>query len=275
MYGRILRLFCLLPLVWCLGAGSALAQKVKIDAGAAPSLDGAPEEGVVMEPTHKEKWLIMPRMGYMKAFEAFGPNPLTVQPAAGTDPAAVNNATPMGAGRWEGVGQWMVGLEYRQDISTKFFFTVDVDGVLIGEPGWGVRLTPLSDAPVSMGAGSRSLLTAAGMGTYIALGDSSTSWLRLAAKGGYLYGVSMPLWANVEFQQHITLADASSYLNFSIQGQLGVLPPAAAPPLTDDVLRGLWVDQMRLFAGFQVGLARVFNDRATRKPDNPAEKLAP
>lgn len=253
------------------GAGTAAAQ-VKVEAsGSLPGGEGAPEEGVILQPTHKEKYVIMPRVGYFRAFTAFGPNPDTLGDPNDTDDLGRNNATSMGDGRWDVVGQWTAGLEYRQDLGRKNFFSLDLHGVLIGEAGYGLRKLPPFKDPKSLGAGSSTALAAVGVGHYFQLGDSRLTWLRVGGKLGYLYGVATPAWLNVELQRHVMLAD-ESYLSISLQGMAGLMLPSAIPDFSEQFTRKLWTDQMRGIAGFQLGIARVFPDRATRF-ENPKDKV--
>ena len=253
-----------------LGAGQARAQVAKV-AGSLPEGEAAPEEGVLLQPTHKEKYVLMPRVGYMYAFKAWGPNPGQLGEAADTDDLGRNNATSMGDGRWDTVSHWTAGLEFRKDIKKKFFMSLEGHGVLIGDAGYGLRTLPPFPEPRALGAGTMTGLLAAGMGTYIPLGESRLAWMRLGLRGGYMYGVAAPGWLNLEYQQHIMLHDAS-YLSVSLQGQAGFMVPPAMPDFQEQFTRRLWVDQVRGFVGLQLGMARVFPDRASRFT-SPADKM--
>lgn len=253
----------------------AVAQAQSIDvSGSLPGAEEGPEGGVVMQATHKEKRVLMPRVGYFRAFSAFGPtpNPATLGDPGDTSNLGRNNATPMGEGRYAQVGQWTAGLEYRQDLKTKSFLALDLHGVYVGEDGYGLRKLPPFQEPKSLGAGATTFLAGIGYGKYVPLGPEDSqrlTWLRLAGKLGYLYGVGVPAWINLEFQQHIMLAD-DSYLSISIQGMGGFIVPAAVPDFQEQFTRRLWVDQVRPMAGFQIGIARIFPDRVSRF-ENPAE----
>ena len=254
-----------------LRGGPALAQvDIKVS-GSAPGSEGAPEDGVILQPTHKEKYVLMPRIGYIQAFEAWGPNPDQLGDPNDIDDLGRNNATSMGEGRWDSVGQWTAGLEYRSDLKRKLFWSLDAHGVLVGESGYGLRKLPPFQDPRSLGAGSATFLGAVGIGKYFALGDSRLAWFRLGGKLGYMYGVATPAWLNLEYQQHIVLSD-ESYLSVSIQGLAGFMAPSALPDFSETFTRRLWVDQVRPMLGFQIGIARVFPDRATRF-NNPKDKL--
>ena len=55
----------------CLVSTSAFAQSVSVE-GALPGGEDTPEGGVLLQPTHKEKYVILPRVGYFWALEAYG-----------------------------------------------------------------------------------------------------------------------------------------------------------------------------------------------------------
>ena len=118
--------------------GSAKAQVDVSVSGSAPGAEDEPEDGVVLRPTHKEKYVLMPRLGYFRSFTAFGPNPDSLGDPNDIDDLGRNNATSMGEGRWDVVGQWTAGLEYRGDIKRKLWWSLDAHGVLVGEQGYGL-----------------------------------------------------------------------------------------------------------------------------------------
>lgn len=250
-----------------------LAQSVSVD-GSLPGGEDSPEAGVLLQPTHKEKYVIMPRVGYLWATQAAGPNPGSLGSPDDTSQLGVNNATSLGEGRWDGVGQWVVGLEYRQDRKRKSFISLDLDAVIVGEAGYGLRRFPPFSQPRSVGEGAYTALAAVGYGKYLPVSEGGLTSLRFAGKMGYLYGIATPIWLNVEYQQHIMLAD-QSYISVSMQGLFGFMFPSAFPDFSEEFTLQLWNDQRRGMIGVQFGIARVFADRQSRfeKPENPADKI--